>query len=335
MADASTTTAITKTCKFFQRKKECKFGNECQFLHPEKPLNLPGVNLTEVKKLHDVPKLLDPSNQEKNSGLQSCRFFKSKRGCAFGNKCRFLHLDLKVSTESEKIEKVSEPDITDQGEEKVTDQHKESSAQRVVCKFFPKEKGCLRGNMCPFAHVTTSIDKTNRKPLAGKVSRKAGNLSSNKKPHLRKDTLKPFMAVKQITEQPVESFIARPDNQNEVIKNKVKAQIPLLPNEAFIAEDKGMDVSEQPHDECKRLRSIEIQQLKRRFKDNYSEITENSCYKIKVKPTDPDWVSKINPVFHFENRGTLHQKKKTICVKKMGKSEEQLLKDGLNKPILP
>ena len=310
MADASTTTAITKTCKFFQREKGCKFGNECQFLHPEKPLNLPGVNLTEVKKLHDVPKLLDPSNQEKNSGLQSCRFFKSKGGCAFGNKCRFLHLDLKISTESEKIEKVSEPDITDQGEEKVTDQHKESSAQRVVCKFFPKEKGCLRGNMCPFAHVTTSIDKTNRKPLAGKVSRKAGNLSSNKKPHSGKDTLKPFMAVKQITEQPVESYIARPDNQNEVIKNKVKAQISLLPNEAFIAEDKGMGVSEQPHDECKRLRSIEIQQLKRRFKDNYSEITEDSCYKIKVKPTDPDWVSKINPVFHFENRGTVHQKKK-------------------------
>lgn len=44
--------------------------------------------------------------------------------------------------------------------------------------------------------------------------------------------------------------------------------------------------------ECKRLRSIEIQQLKRRFggRGGYCEIQENSSYKIKFKPTDPDWV---------------------------------------------
>ena len=47
--------------------------------------------------------------------------------------------------------------------------------------------------------------------------------------------------------------------------------------------------------EPKRIRSTEIQQLKRRFgcKNGYVEIKENSVYKVQFKPTDPDWVSTV------------------------------------------
>ena len=47
--------------------------------------------------------------------------------------------------------------------------------------------------------------------------------------------------------------------------------------------------------EPKKLRATEIQQLKRRFggKGGFIEMKENSSYRIKFKPTDPDWVSSI------------------------------------------
>lgn len=47
--------------------------------------------------------------------------------------------------------------------------------------------------------------------------------------------------------------------------------------------------------EPKKLRATEIQQLKRRFggKGGFIEMKENSSYRIKFKPTDPDWVSAI------------------------------------------
>lgn len=47
--------------------------------------------------------------------------------------------------------------------------------------------------------------------------------------------------------------------------------------------------------EPKKLRATEIQQLKRRFggKGGFIEMKENSSYRIKFKPTDPDWVCSI------------------------------------------
>ena len=65
----------------------------------------------------------------------------------------------------------------------------------------------------------------------------------------------------------------------------------LAPNIDKSAKGTGMSLMDCSL-ECERLRSIEIQQLKRRFggQGDYCEIQENTSYKIKFKPTDPDWV---------------------------------------------
>ncbi|CAH3161631.1 unnamed protein product [Porites evermanni] len=51
--------------------------------------------------------------------------------------------------------------------------------------------------------------------------------------------------------------------------------------------------------EPKKLRATEIQQLKRRFggKGGFIEMKENSFYRIKFKPTDPDWQFKIEAIY--------------------------------------
>ena len=310
MADA-TSAVKTKTCKFFESKKGCKFGNECQFLHPEKLSNESGSILTEVDKLHEDQKQPDTSANEisstSNSTAKPCRFFKSKRGCAFGKKCRFLHPDLKIPNESETISKVNDhlhdgdqkeavlsSNNETQGEEKLEkgiDEQKESSyRQGIICKFFQRKRGCLRGNKCPFAHVISADGAINLKPHARKGSKKAGNISSKQKPHQNKEASKP---INQITKQPIESCNTQTENHNKELERQETVQVPPPPDkDASVAKDTGMSVTEHNPGKHKQLRSIEIQQLKTRFRGSYYEIKENESYKIKFKPTDPDWVSR-------------------------------------------
>lgn len=326
MADAAeapgSSSAITKTkiCRFFQNKKGCKFGNECQFLHREKVSNNSGHISQEAGKMLDdkkqPDKVTDTADSKTSSTAKTCRFINSKRGCKFGNECQFLH-PKKIWSESgsmvNEVDKPNDDQKTSDGdnidsclksgatnneilvEEKGTKLHKDcSDRQGIVCKFFQKKKGCLRGNKCPFSHVISG-DGAISKPLTKAVSKKTSNptLPSKKIPQQSKGVTKPFTDNKQVTKQPSEIINLQSENQNKEHDKQASGQGPplLLPKNDESAKGPGIDLGDC-NLECKRLRSTEIQQLKRRFKslNGYCEIQENVSYKFKFKPTDPDWV---------------------------------------------
>lgn len=297
MADAPGPTAKTKTCRFFETKKGCKFGNDCSFLHPEKLSNESGsISLDNQKKPDSAAKI--------------CRFVQSKRGCQFGNECHFLHTE-KVPNESGSISqevgklnddhKQSDTDINlsskpatpnnkTLAEQKGMEEHKDSSdRQGIVCKFFKKKKGCLRGNRCPFVHVASG-DGATLKPLAKKNPNKANKPTS---PHQGKEISRPIDDTEQVAKQSLESVNLLSENQHEKRDRQATGQgISMLCNKDDSTNGSGTVLSDDNLGECKRLRSTEIEQLKRRFRSQggYCEIQENASYKIKFKPTDPDWV---------------------------------------------
>ena len=323
MADApdSASKAKTKNCRFFKSKNDCKFGNECRFLHPEKESNdsenIPQQvgKMTGDKQKRDTMIKMSPT-------AKTCRFFQSKRGCKFGNECQFLH----TGKPPDKLENISEevgkpdgnhkqadelkvslklsatpwPNNDDHretlGEEKSMEAGKDSSdGQGVVCKFFKKKRGCLRGSRCPFAHVVSG-DGATLKPLAKEVLKKASDSTSRKQiPRQSKENTKPVTDTEQVTRQ-MESVNLQVENPSKEHGNEHGRQasvqgMQLLPNTDESANGTGIGFMDC-NLECKKLRSIEIQQLKRRFggQGDYCEIQENTSYKVKFKPTDPDWV---------------------------------------------
>lgn len=208
MADApdSTPKAKSKICRFFKSKKGCKFGNECQFLHPEKVSNDSGNISQEAGKM--IVNKKQPDTADTNKTLptaKTCRFFKNKRGCKFGNEYQFLHTE-KLPDESGSIsEEVGEldsdhkqadelidiklklslksaaPNNETLGEEKRVEECKDSSdLQGIACRFFKRKKGCLRGSRCPFAHVISG-DGATLKPLAQEVLKKVIKSTSSSK----------------------------------------------------------------------------------------------------------------------------------------------------------
>lgn len=320
MADAtdSTPKAKSKICRFFKSKKGCKFGNECQFLHPEKVSNDSGNISQEAGKM--IVNKKQPDTADTNKTLptaKTCRFFKNKRGCKFGNECQFLHTE-KLPDESGSIsEEVGEldsdhkqadelidiklklslksaaPNNETLGEEKRVEECKDSSdLQGIACRFFKRKKGCLRGSRCPFAHVISG-DGATLKPLAQEVLKKAIKSTSSSKqiPHQSKENFKPVTDTEQVSKQ-MESVNLQAENQSkEHGKEHDRQASGQGPSKDKLVKGTGMGLMDC-NLECKRLRSIEIQQLKRRFGGHggYCEIQENSSYKIKFKPTDPDWV---------------------------------------------
>ena len=318
MADASVSApkAKTKICRFFKSKKGCKYGNECQFLHPENASNdvenIPqeGGKMIDSKKKPDTVIKTSPT-------AKTCRFFQSTRGCKFGDECQFLHTEKpsdklgSISAEVGKLDgnhkegdelKVSlklsaTPNNETLGKEKRMDAGKYSSnRQGIVCKFFKKKKGCLRGSRCPFAHVISG-DGATLKPLAKDVLRKASKSTSRKQiPPKSKENTKPVTSTEQVTKQ-MELVNLQVENESKKHGKEHDRQassgpgIQLLLDTDKSAKDTGVDLMDCIL-ECERLRSIEIQQLKRRFggQGDYCEIQENTSYKVKFKPTDPDWV---------------------------------------------
>lgn len=318
MADApdSAPKAKTKICRFFKGKKGCKSGNECQFLHPENASNDSENIPREAGKMIDDKKKPDIKVIKTSPTAKTCRFFKSKRGCKFGNECQFLHTEkppdklgsiskefgildgnheqadeLKVS-----LKLSATPNNETLGEEKRVEVGKDSSnRQGIVCKFFKKKKGCLRGSRCPFSHVISG-DGATLKPLAKEVLKKASKSTSRKQiPCQSKENTKSVTDTEQVTKQ-MELVNLQVENQSkehgkEHNRGANGQGIQLPPNTDESAKGTGMGLMDC-NLECKRLRSIEIQQLKRRFgaKGDYCEIKESTSYKVKFKPTDPDWV---------------------------------------------
>ena len=102
-----------------------------------------------------------------------CRFFPTKKGCKFGDGCRFLHLEEPSNDSGSVIHEVNElrsgnvedqlqgqksydaiePTIWTDGKDKEKQEDSSSGKQGIACKFFQRKRGCLRGDKCPYVHV--------------------------------------------------------------------------------------------------------------------------------------------------------------------------------------
>ena len=108
----------TKACRFFQTKRGCKFGYECQFLHSAKTSSKSGNVVSEGDEFVS-------DNEVKN-----------------------FEPDISLNDDSEQCNERL-------GEDKEVKKHEDSSQDRrdIACKFFQRKRGCMRGSKCPFVHV--------------------------------------------------------------------------------------------------------------------------------------------------------------------------------------
>ena len=433
--DGPSSTVKAKNCRFFQTKRGCQFGDDCRFVHMKKLSNEPGSFLREVDELrsgkedgkqHEL-KNLKPQNEdhgplvkEKEPGEQKdssldrqeivCKFFRRKRGCLRGDKCPFVHVIADGESFGKHSEKnpgkanvrtkmqtphhrkaIASPDtgneqetnttidspnlqfiknckkqLTGQGDPPTQDNDMtnsmvtqqgsgvtmsnknnltkfvEPSKRRPCHKKSNGAKGTDSGKGEPAVVNTKSKSITNHTEARKQTSLPEKNNASKgeeiviRAPFPKQDGVTKGIAggqgdrldkknsgtkgtksgsgisypsqkyatkgveqgveyqnpqkdnISKGTENPKGAYIANKDN---VSRHGQKVEKPY--------KESGCDVrgtytlADAIFIEPKRLRSTEIQQLKRRFGDRggYSEIKENSSYKIKFKPTDPDWVS--------------------------------------------
>ena len=430
-------TVKAKNCRFFQTKRGCQFGDDCRFVHMKNLSNEPGSFLREVDELRSGKedgkqyelKNLKPQNEdheplvkEKELGEQKdssldrkgivCKFFRRKRGCLRGDKCPFVHVIADGESFGKHSEKnsgkanvrtkirtqhhrkaIASPDIGNEQETNTTidspnlqftENYKKQltgqgdpptqsnnvtnsmvtqqgsgvtmSNENNLTKFvetgkrhprhkkgngakgtdggkglpaIAKAKGKSITNHTEARKQTSLLEKNNAskgeeivigdpfpkqdgvtKGIAGgqgdqldkknsgtKGTKSGSGISCPSQKYATKgveqgvgyqNSQKDNIHVSKGTENPKGAYIANKDNVN---RQGQKAEKPY--------KESGCDVrgtytlADAIFIEPKRLRSTEIQQLKRRFGDRggYSEIKENSSYKIKFKPTDPDWVS--------------------------------------------
>ena len=150
---------------------------------------------------------------------KNCRFFQTKKGCHFGDDCRFVHIRKLSNDEANELRsgnedgKQYEPkNLKPQNEdhepmikEKKPGEQKDSSLDRqgIVCKFFRRKRGCLRGDKCPFVHVIVdgeSFDKHSEKN-PGKTNKR----TRTQTPHHRKELAGPVTGIEQETNLAIDS----------------------------------------------------------------------------------------------------------------------------------
>lgn len=406
MADSGPTERH-KTCRFFQTKKGCKFGDDCRFLHLKKLSSESGNVLHDADKGQKQCKVINRENpcsedidhdplgahagkemeEQKDSSSDRqeivCKFFQRKRGCLRGDKCPFKHVIGDGGS-------LSKPSDTNPGKSRVrpkkqtANQQKEipipvtenaqETNQRIKSEKYDKTTGrtdplaqednvnncivtgqgsgvelsntgdvrkhvesgkgvpCLKndntakgvdtgigislpkgdsvtrnvksgkGNSLPKKYnVTKGAESGNVDPLPKKGDATKDAEGEQGIPVLNKDNVKAEKAFPLSQENHATRGAASNARQRDTLPNKENVRrhvqsrqgVPLHNRDSAANVRGTFTLGDAIFVEPKRLRSTEIQQLKRRFGSHvgYCEIKENSSYKIRFKPTDPDWVS--------------------------------------------
>lgn len=210
-----------------------------------------------------------------NAGLL-CTFFSQSKECKYGDLCRYRHerkCEEKAFSESLTSDDNSEDNNKqsncidgtsfsndEQTTLKKSDQKmnvKTRYVRRPNCRYFSKNGTCRDGDKCNFSHQK----KNSERPQGNNDLRKTQDLQKSFERGL---SVSANANIKQ--QQPLK----RPKNLSERL--------------SLLSEDEG-----------KYLLSVELEQLKKRFKNDDLEIQDTKygteCNFI-MKPTDPDWVSK-------------------------------------------
>lgn len=226
-----------------------------------------------------------------NSNTQ-CKFYNRPNGCRFGDKCRYKHEILRqhysVGVEIEqgngKEQILQNSAIYDVGV--LLDCDKIKSAQGTphdqkqscvilktkqnvkypVCCYFQRSGSCPDGEMCRFSH---QIDMA-------KSKQGLNNIHKSEKRPLGKSCVE--------LEASDENFNVAEQHLNEAKPIKRPEHL-------------SEKLSELTNEEATYLQAVEIEQLRKRFRNSNLKITHQDHATIcmfTMKPTDPDWVR--NPV---------------------------------------
>ena len=281
MADCSSFAArMTKPCRFFGTPSGCRFGNDCRFFHQitqpgraEEHTGDRGGEATRERNEGDTSEVARTRSEAdgaraKNDGNPKqldalCRYFQRNGGCARGDNCHFAHV--------------------------------KSAAKKFKGPRLPRVKSKLKETPTDISEKTIPImKKLVRQPDEEEVDRQqpveTASLQS-----VVSDVLRPCKEASNGHVQAVESILTNQHSENvdpEPDKPSSKHLTPFgkdgIKREA--ATDKNLA-------EFSKLRSMEIQLLKRRFGGRngcFEEVLENVKFKVKFKPTDPDWVGNHN-----------------------------------------
>ena len=136
--------------------------------------------------------------------MDECKFFQTKQGCRFGDKCRFIHVEemsgssMDAAYESRKSGKshcgIENSASLVEGNQRVQQFHSPLYRKRTGCKFFNTKRGCSRGDKCPFLHGMRDNN------LQGKTSYGSQMLGSEQKVIVEKEAHNPPQ-MKDILEQ--------------------------------------------------------------------------------------------------------------------------------------
>lgn len=165
------TSSTGKVCKFFQKKGNCKLGDNCKFLHCEEKINHAILNKPKSSPYNKNKKIsfcLSGKETEKNEGLNNqlesfkkeevkeenekggegrkinkpCFKFTKTGTCPFGDSCKYQHV-VKENKKKSFTKKTT----------KHVDKTYEGSGRPLPCKFFLKGH-CKLGKNCQFWHPT-------------------------------------------------------------------------------------------------------------------------------------------------------------------------------------
>lgn len=290
-------------CQFYKSSRGCKFGTSCRFLHsiPQEisvesqnkngNLNTKTENLIlqAVSNIHSevhkeklqheaVREVSEIKKDLTRKHLKVCHYFYKYGNCKFGTKCRFVHTNEVQQVEPSIREGGTIDDLACASNEGIEPDNLQASTlksqkdvkrkprKKPICHFY-KSGFCRSGDNCKYRHVEKNVN-------VGK------DLEIQDSERKQQDG-----SLLEISGKDDSSARANVLNKKGIISK------PLISTGSLIREltrDSAKD------EEIEKLRSTELQQLKKRFPKEklkcLPKIDDEDIFELIFSSSDPDWV---------------------------------------------
>lgn len=282
-------------CQFYKSSRGCKFGTSCRLLHsiPQEisvesqnqdgNLNTKTENLSlqTVSNIHSevhkekqqneaVRKVSEIKKDLTHKHLKVCHYFYKYGNCKFGTKCRFVHTDEVQQVEPSIREGGTIDDLACASNEGIEPDNLQASTlksrkdvkhkprKKPLCHFY-KSGICRNGNNCKYRHVEKNV-----------------NVQDSER--------------KQQDESLLETS-GKEDSSTNVLNTEGIISKPLINTGSLI---RGLTRDSAKDEEIEKLRSTELQQLKKRFPKEklkcLPKIDDEDIFELTFSSSDPDWV---------------------------------------------